>query len=309
MPTTRLLAIALLALAVLAGCRSTTTQRFDHEYVKPPRYDAAAYATYAVVRTVDGRRQPVAAWLIPGMAPVEDDRAADLVLEMRIDPGRLVDVRETQTVHQQTDGGQHIDHGATGQWLVPYGYALYDGRANTHLAQVESGIRFPESVPTGYASPLAARDALEAEARSHNHAADATDAAREDLRALYRSEMHGGSARITFHLASEAEFEPRIAEAYRILLLRPDAEGAAQAAAIYQSIGFDGVDDDGDPDKHARFAVAYGLAACAFIRGDYEAVPRYGRLARSFGVGGDAQLAELEAAAADQADRYARQPR
>lgn len=302
----RPLLVVVLALAALAGCRSTTTRVIEYGYHQPPRFDAAAYGSYAVVQLVDGRRIDHPAWRIPGMIMVADDRAADLVLELALGPGEFASVHERPVVHHDAEGREHTHFGASGELVIPFTVAIYDGTANSYLIEQQGAVGFDQAVPADYRSPRAARAALTNVAAHHDHHRDALAAAEAELRALYRSEFLGQDIVIPFHLASEAEHEPRIAEAYRELLIDPGVTGAERAAAIYRAIGYDVVDDNGKPDKHARYAVAYGLAATAFILGDFDEVLRQTRIARSFDAGGEVELAALEAAATDLADRLAR---
>ena len=305
----KILTFALLScimfLATACG-RTTQLTTLNYEYYKPARYDGSVYSSWAYVQTVDGRRETVVPnFEIPGMTALVDDRAADLVLEVAASAPAVSNVRTTTVLHKD-DQGEHLDYGARGLVTVGTRMIIYDGLANQTLVDKPGASTFDVRVNADYASEAAARTALDqvvADAWS-GYIDQAVANARNDLVALHRSEFQGEYAVLPMRLASSAENEPRIAEAYQYLLRRLDPEGAEQAKATYESIGYNVVNVDGEQDKYANVAVAYGLGCCAFILGNFDEVFNQVRIGRTFNVGSEnGALIDLERAASDLVSR------
>ncbi len=210
---------------------------------------------------------------IPGMQWIENEKDADIIVDLKLGESALLDLTAyeqiTTTTNEAGVASSHVSgYTGSGTLNTPYHIGVYDQKTNVYYLKQDLDYSTPlETVakPSVESARAATKDMAQQYAGSHRNdvGAHAKNSAEDILRKKFT--IHPVTTSVSAPISYSDE--PRIAEAYHTL--HPaTAENATRALRIYENIGFNNYTEKGELNDELNKGVLTGIAACYRILGD-----------------------------------------
>ena len=276
------------ALVFLTACSGPSYKPFNYQYQAPAEYQdlGPEHRTIAIKLSGDELGRPLTEFKHP-LAPLQwtdQYQQADILVSLSVEDTKVYKDVLNENVDEIINSNGKKERTTTyvypGVIQTAFNVSITDTKLNKSVTQLDTKYETPVSgSPQRSESAAESSLALTARVKKPDSRKDALASIHSQLTRLLEVMFTEHTKEMRFEIPHADDDEPRLANAFAILNTKPNKEGAREALAIYQAIGTQNKDKDGNDNKALNQGVHAGLAACYYILGDLSAYEKHFALA------------------------------
>lgn len=257
---------------LLSGCATPKYTGVNYNYMAPPEYELTnkhKSISYTVKGENLDRRFERINVDIPELKRTNNSDKSDIVVDISIGQSefRKGNVKTKQYKNLTGDKEVYNMYSREAGILTPYNIDVFDRVKNDYITKdfynYNTSLTSPEYYTVQEADNYVRTQFKD---QLNIHRSNTAEAALSRVKKTLSQKFKEHKKTDVFRVAFKYEKEPRLQSAYAALTGSKDIkEGARKAMAIYQAIGTNNVDEDGDPDTKLNEAVAQSIRACQAI--------------------------------------------